>query len=600
MDKSARDFDETLALLQERGVLSESQAQALHLRKSALEHSIIREKQTTRMQRYEASSAEIIAAANFVDAEQSPLDENRITREIAESLGFDFIVIDPLKLDAKLITESFSHAYARANSLLPLKLVGDVLTIATSAFQNAGLLASVRSSQRLTCHFVAATKSDILRHINEIYSFKSSVRAAAIEQSSVQNPQTLLGNLEAFVSLRQVEDIDASDSHVVNAVDYLLNYALTQRASDIHIEAKREQSLVRLRIDGMLHTAYKLPVAVHAPIVSRLKMLARLDIAEKRRPQDGRIKIENAGKEIELRLSSMPVAFGEKIVIRLLDSAQFSIKLENLGMEANELAIYKNFIQQTTGLILVTGPTGSGKTTTLYSSLKAISKPSLNITTIEDPIEIINEDFNQVQVHNKIGLDFHSALRTVLRQDPDVIMVGEIRDEETAHMAVQAALTGHLVLSTLHTNDAASAVTRLLDLGVKSFLLSSALLGVVAQRLVRCNCSACVQNISLSPEDRAALNLRQSAHDKRDLVVKVGLGCPRCRQSGIYGQSAIFELMPVSTSLRKLIHDAAPADALRRCALADSMVSLRENAIRKLADGIIPFSEVVRVLGHES
>lgn len=599
-NRQQRDFEETLEVLQKKGMLSTAQAHSLRIRRGALEQIIAGREKHAGRSRYDASPAEIIAAANFVLPDQSPLNEVAITRCLAQHQGFEFITIDPLKLDPKLITETFSLAYARANCVLPINLEADKLTIATSSFDNAALLASVRANSRFRTQFVAAAKSDILRQITEVYGFKTSVKAAAIEQTTLLASNALLGNLEAFVSLRQVDDIDASDSHVVNAVDYLLNYALTQRASDIHIEAKREQSLVRLRIDGMLHTAYQLPIAVHAPIVSRLKMLARLDIAEKRRPQDGRIKIDNAGKEIELRVSSMPVAFGEKVVIRLLDATQTSINLEDLGMESEELGKYTNIIHKTTGLILVTGPTGSGKTTTLYSTLKAVAKPSLNITTIEDPVEIINEDFNQVQVQNKIGLDFHTALRTVLRQDPDIVMVGEIRDEETAHMAVQAALTGHLVLSTLHTNDAPSAVTRLLDLGVKPFLLSSALLGVVAQRLVRCVCSACASTTTLSPEECAALNLYQSTQQRRELHVQVGQGCPRCRHSGIYGQSAIFEVMPTSPALAKLIHDAAPTERLRASALSDGMTSLRENAIRKLASGTIPFSEIIRILGTET
>ena len=422
--------------------------------------------------------------------------------------------------------------------------------------------------------------------------------AAASEQTSaVQQVQLAIGNLEQFVSIRQLEEIDSSDSHIVNAVDYLFNYAFAQRATDIHIEPHRDQCVVRLRIDGVLHVVHTLPRVVHAPIVSRVKTLARMDIAEKRRPQDGRIKTEFQGREVELRVSTMPVVFGEKLVVRVLDAGKLFLNIDNLGMDDDEHEAFKRMISSKTGLILVTGPTGSGKTTTLYSALKCLSTTEVNVTTVEDPIEMVSEDFNQVQVQTKIGLDFAATLRTVLRQDPDIIMVGEIRDEETAHMAVQAALTGHLVLSTLHTNDAPSAVTRLLDLNVPPFLLSSCLVGCVAQRLVRQICPQCKKTCIMTEEQIHMLGLKQSSAQRHDLTNAYGEGCPDCRKTGMYGQTGIFEVLEITPTIRQLIHDAAETDKLTRAARSDGMRSLLESGIKKLASQQIPICEVIRVLG---
>jgi len=326
-------------------------------------------------------------------------------------------------------------------------------------------------------------------------------------------------------------------------------------------------------------------------------MLARLDIAEKRKPQDGRIKIEQGGREVELRVSTMPVAFGEKVVIRILDTQHLMQDLGSLGMESNELKRFEGFLGHTTGLILVTGPTGSGKTTTLYSSLRYLASPEVNIMTIEDPIEMVYEPFNQVQVHSRIGLTFDAALRNALRQDPDIIMVGEIRDKETAQMAVQSALTGHLVLSTLHTNDAPSAITRLLDLGVQPFLLASTLVGIVAQRLLRTICGECKTQTIMTDDQIAALDLKFPAKQKRHLPIRHGSGCPTCRYTGLHGRTAIFEVMPVDESIRRLINDASDSAEIMKTARADGMLTLKEVAIRKMAQGETTFDEVLRLVG---
>ncbi len=583
-----------LNLLQEQGLLTEEQIRLVKIRESTLRQRILLDKEVPGGRaRYQVSPVEVVAAAELQGSDGRRLNEDRIMEVLAAKVGMPFMKIDPLKLDARLVTDTFSRAYARHNAVLPVGQDGGRIILAISDPFNVVLQESIKRTLQFAPDFVLSSKTDIQRIITEIYGFRSSVKAAADEHRSEVN----LGNLEQYVSIKRVDEIEATDAHIVNAVDYLLHYAFGQRASDIHIEPRREFSVIRLRIDGVLHQVYQLPRVVHAPFVSRLKMMSRMDIAEKRRPQDGRIKTDDGGKEVELRVSTMPVAFGEKVVIRVFNPQNLLQDLPGLGLDGNELSLYSGFLAHRTGILLVTGPTGSGKTTTLYSSLRYLESNDVNITTIEDPVEMVYDSFNQVQVHNKIGLSFHSALRTVLRQDPDIVMVGEIRDEETAHMAVQAALTGHLVLSTLHTNDTASTVTRLLDLGVKPFLLSSTLVGVVAQRLMRRICTSCKQDAFLTEDQMIALELRFTGRQKRRLPIKVGVGCPTCRYTGLYGRSAVFEVMPVNENIRRLINERSDATELLRAARADGMLTLKEVAIRKLAQGETTFDEVMRVVG---
>ncbi|NJD91012.1 MAG: type II/IV secretion system protein, partial [Geobacter sp.] len=360
----------------------------------------------------------------------------------------------------------------------------------------------------------------------------------------------------------------------------------------IHIEPKREKSLIRLRVDGVLHNVHTVPKKLHPPMVSRIKLLARLDLAEKRRPQDGRIKTSHKGKEIELRVSTLPVAFGEKVVIRIFDPEILMQELDRIGFYPREYQLYSSFINKPNGIILVTGPTGSGKTTTLYSSLRALSSPEVNIVTVEDPIEMVMEEFNQVAVQSAIGVSFDTVLRNILRQDPDVIMIGEIRDRETAENAVQAALTGHLVLSTLHTNDAPSSVTRLLDLGVPSFLITSTVVGIVAQRLLRCICKECSQERQLSPDEIAYLQL-----DKPEVTVWEGAGCGECRGTGYRGRTGIFEILDFSDSVKEVITEKMDLAALYVAARNDGMTSLRQVAIRKMLEGVTTYEEVLAITG---
>jgi general secretion pathway protein E len=540
---------------------------------------------------YSVGEMEIIASFRFpVPGREGTLSEQMITECVARNLSMPFMLLDPLQLDYKMITGTFQGAFAERNMIIPVAKTRKRLTLAVANPFDTQMIESLRGYTGLEVDTVLSPKSDILRVIMEFHGFKKSVDQAARQ---FRGELTELGNLEAFSRMKAVEDIDASDKPVVQAVWFLFNYAFDQRASDIHIEPKRETSEVRLRIDGVLHRIHVMPKAVHRAVVSRVKTLARMDIAEQRRPQGGRIKTNFKEAEIELRVSTIPTAFGEKVVIRVFDPEVLMQEVEQLGMLPTEQELYEGFVARTHGLVLVTGPTGSGKTTTLYSTLQHLHSPQVNITTIEDPIEMVREEFNQIAVQPRIDLTFANALRNILRQDPDIIMVGEIRDRETADNAIQAALTGHLVLSTLHTNDTATSVTRLLDLGVLPFLLSSVCVGVVAQRLVRTICSNCKIDTFLTRDQ--VLNLNIKGGEGRQLKISYGEGCPKCRGTGYAGRTGVFEVMPINSKIRQLINEAASADEIKREALSEGMVPLRDYAIKKMAMGLTTYEEVLRV-----
>ncbi len=543
---------------------------------------------------YTVSEIEIIASFRFrpFEAElaegESVVSERVITKLIAEELDLPFREIDPIQLDYKLVTEAFGGPFAERHMIIAIDETPELLMVGIADPWNTDALAQVERFKRKKVQPVLAMKSAILQAIAEFHGFRRSMKAAAKEFSS-DLPD--LGNLEQLYKLQSLSEIDATDQPVVQAVWYILNYAFDHRASDIHVEPKREESFVRLRIDGVLHTIHRLPKVVHNAMISRFKMLARMDIAERRRPQDGRFKTSHNGQEIELRVSTVPTAFGEKVVVRVFDPGVLLQDLENLGFFRKELLAFQSFIHATTGLILVTGPTGSGKTTTLYSTLHTIANPRLNICTLEDPIEMVHESFNQMAIQRQIGFDYGKAIRHVLRQDPDVIMIGEIRDPETAQYAVQAALTGHLVISTLHTNDSSSAITRLTDLGVERYLLASVLVGVVAQRLVRKICPHCAENDWISEEQALALGIPGA--DGRKLMVKTGKGCVRCRGTGYRGRTGLYEVMPMTPRIMRLVQDGSPAQDIKREALNDGMLTLRDYGIKKLGRGETTYEEIL-------
>jgi general secretion pathway protein E len=545
----------------------------------------------------EVHPAEVLAAMGLSIGgdPRYPLNERTVMMALAKALNLPFVDLDPLKIDAKQAAALLSRPFARKHTALVIAADAANVTVAVANPLDTGLVDDLTNIVRRNPRLVIATPGEIQRLITDFYGFRGAVAAAEVQVSGGVD----ISNLEQFVKLTRVQEIEASDAHIVAAVEYILHYALDQRASDIHIEPRRDQSAVRMRIDGVLHTVNSLPKAVHGAVVSRIKTLARLDIAEKRRAQDGRIKTSRGDREVELRVSTIHTAFGEKLVLRVFDPEAVLRGLSELGMFDSQLAVADKFWSRPNGLILVTGPTGSGKTSTLYATLRAIASPEINIVTIEDPIELVVETFNQVAVQPKIGLDFAEALRHVLRQDPDVVMVGEVRDQETANVTLQAALTGHLVLATLHTNDSASAVTRLLELGVDPFILASTLVGVIAQRLVRLVCPNCRMDTFLTPDQMQIIGLDvqelEAQGEAPRLQVSVGEGCVKCRQTGLTGRTGVFEVLAVDDKIRKLIVSRAPSRDIMKQARNDGLMSLREAAIKKLAKGETTFDEVLRV-----
>jgi general secretion pathway protein E len=519
------------------------------------------------------------------------IGELEIAQTIAKDAGLGHVRIDTLNLNADLIESKVSRPFARRHRMIPLEMVNGHLRVAcANPYDIEGIDAFRRIAGR-DVELVVASEPDILKAITEFYGLRHSVKRAERDLTSGID----LGNLEQLVRMKSESEIESSDQHVVNAVEFMLQHAFDSRASDIHVEPKRDQSLIRFRIDGVLHDIQKMPKIVHAAVVSRIKTMSRLDIAEKRRPQDGRVKATRNGRDVELRVSTLPVAFGEKVVLRIFDPDVLLQDLEGLGFYPDELQTFNDFITRPHGIILVTGPTGSGKTTTLYSALKNIATRELNVTTIEDPIEMVYDDFNQTAVQTKVGITFAGALRHILRQDPDVIMVGEIRDGETAQYAIQAALTGHLVFSTLHTNDAASSISRLIDLGVERFLISSTLVGTMAQRLLRRICPHCTAERHLTPDEIATLRL--AVPQGKRVKVKEGAGCFECRGTGYIGRTGIFEILPVDEAVKNLVVHGADAPEIKREAIKNGMRTLRQSALRKLAEGVTTFEEVVRVTG---
>ncbi|MDD2318665.1 MAG: GspE/PulE family protein [Geobacteraceae bacterium] len=534
------------------------------------------------------SPAEVISSFNLEipGSNGKVLTEDDITKVIADMVGMPYVKIDPLKLDLEVVTSPIPRPFAMKHLLVPIAESGDTITVAVADPHANDEIEILMKLKRITIKRVLSSKSDILKILQEFFGFRASILSAQNEPSSTVD----LGNLEQFVRMKGHSEIDSTDKNIISAVEFILSYAFDQRASDIHIEPKRDISLIRFRVDGVLHIIHTIPKPLHLPIVSRIKMLSRMDLAEKRRPQDGRIKTNHREKEVELRVSTLPVAFGEKVVVRIFDPEILMQDLDRIGFYPREYQLYNGFIRKPNGIILITGPTGSGKTTTLYSSLRTLASPEVNVVTIEDPIEMVMEEFNQVGVQAGIGVTFGSVLRTILRQDPDIIMVGEIRDRDTSESSVQAALTGHLVLSTLHTNDAPSSVTRLLDLGVPSFLIASTVIGIIAQRLVRCICPACKRSRHLSEEESAYLGM-----DKKTYQVYYGEGCTACRGTGYRGRTGIFEVMDFTENLRSRLTERIELVELQEIARQDGMVSLREVAVKKMLEGITTYEEVISV-----
>jgi len=591
--------EKVCSILLKKGLISKEQKEEIFKKKDTLRQKL--EKLQMIRDASGGPSSRIINPITIIDIisflklerKDDPIkevDEETIFQALAEEWRIDYKKIDPLELDLKLVTTTIPRSFAMKHLVLPVAIQDGWLTVATPNPHNLEVMEDISRVSQLEVKPVVSSKSDIIKLIDEFYGFRRSI-AAAEEQFS--GPTIDLGNLEQYVKLREARDLPSDDRHIVNAVDHLFNYAFDQRASDIHIEPKRNISLVRLRIDGVLHSIHKLPKSVHGAIISRVKTLSGLDMAEKRRPQDGRIKIDRGqGVEAEIRVSTIPTAFGEKSVLRILDPDILIQDVGQLGMTSMDLVRYQQFINLPHGLVLVCGPTGSGKSTTLYSTLRYLSNEENNITTVEDPIEMVYEDFNQIAVQPAVGITFASILRNILRQDPDIIMIGETRDLETAQNAIQAALTGHLVLSTLHTNDAPLAITRLVDIGVPCFLIQATLTGVLAQRLLRKICPYCIETFEISTDDLVAMGIETG---KTGIIEpKRGRGCIKCRGTGYLGRIGIFEVLSFTEPIKDLIAQEDSVNMIRQAACKEGMVTLRENAIKKMLDGETTYQEVIR------
>jgi general secretion pathway protein E len=511
---------------------------------------------------------------------------------LAGRLKVPYLHIDPLKIDLTAVTNTMSNAYAERFRILPVAVDRLTVTVATAEPFVRAWADDLEEMIKRQVKFVFANPADIKRYLGEFYNLARSMKKA---QENSKGDISLARNFEQLVELGKHGHLDANDQHVVHIVDWLWQYAFEQRASDIHVEPRRDVGIVRFRIDGVLHQVYAIPQPVLIAMTSRIKLLARMEIVEKRRPQDGRIKtLSPEGDEVELRISTMPTAFGEKLVMRIFTPEVLVRDYSELGFMADDSERWEQMIKQPNGIILVTGPTGSGKTTTLYSSMRTLATPEVNVCTIEDPIEMIEPLFNQMQVQPIIGVDFASGVRTLMRQDPDIIMVGEIRDRDTADMAVQAALTGHLVLSTLHTNDAPTAITRMLDLGVPPYLLSSTVLGVMAQRLVRTLCPHCKKPAE-APDDESWRLITSPWRADKPASAMAPEGCLECRMTGYFGRIGLYEIMLMTPAVRRLVTRDANDRALREQAYKDGMKPLRVSGAMKIAAGLTTADEVMKV-----
>lgn len=571
------DWRRLLRWLHEDGIISSAMHEQTAQRFAAgdsIQHPLVR-----------LANAQLLHAKNG-----KPLDVDMLTEWLAGHIGMPYVRIDPLKVDVGRVADVMSITYAERRRALPLQFGLNEVTVATSEPFDLAWVPEIEAHTRKTLKMVVANPLDIAKFTTEFYTLQRSVRAAI--KTGEQSAQA---SFEQLVELGKTnKQLDANDQGVVQVVDWLWQYAFDQRASDIHLEPRRELSVIRFRIDGVMHTVYQLPPGVMNAMTARVKLLGRMDVVEKRRPLDGRIKTRNPqGDEVEMRLSTIPTAFGEKMVMRIFDPDTTVKNLDALGFGAHDAQRWESLVARPHGIILVTGPTGSGKTTTLYSTLRRLATDEVNVCTVEDPIEMIQPAFNQTQVQPAIDLNFAEGLRALMRQDPDIIMVGEIRDLETAEMAIQAALTGHLVFSTLHTNDSASAITRLTDLGVPPYLIGATVIGVLAQRLVRTLCPSCKQPDPGTTADTIdevikpwRLNGRVSAYKP--------VGCLECRMTGYRGRAGLYELLSVSEAANAFIHPHTDIAKLRKQALSEGLRPLRLAGAMKVAEGLTTIEEVLR------
>jgi general secretion pathway protein E len=519
-----------------------------------------------------------------------------LTEWLAEQVKLPYFKIDPMKIKMAEVTAVIGQQYAQRYRILPVAVTHDEVVFATSEPMIDNWRADLAHILRKEVQCVVANPLDVARYLMEFYGVTRSVRKAKDAKDGTKDTASKIINFEQLLELGKTASLGADDQHIVQIVDWLLQYAFESRASDIHLEPRREMSNVRFRIDGVMHKTFELPTPVMVAVTSRIKVIGRMDLAEKRRPQDGRLKARSpSGREVEMRLSTMPTAFGEKVVMRIFDPDIVVKEFAQLGFSKREGRLWEDMIAAPNGIVLVTGPTGSGKTTTLYSTLKRLATPDINVCTVEDPIEMIATEFNQMQVNNAIDLGFAEGVRTLMRQDPDIIMVGEIRDLQTAQMAIQASLTGHLVLSTLHTNDAPSAVQRLMDLGAPYYLLQGTLVGIMAQRLVRTLCPHCKRTDGKVDEIKWNALCYPWRADIPEFI-GVPVGCLECRKTGYLGRTGIYEMLKVSPTLRSMIHPTTEMAKFAEAARKEGMRPLRLSAATHVARGVTTIEEVIGVL----
>jgi general secretion pathway protein E len=570
------DWRQLVLWLQHDGVISLEEAQ----------------RTVTRCSQAESSQHPMLRLASVAmrrASDQKPLDVEALTQWLALRAGLAYMRIDPLKVDVGKVADVMSAAYAERHRVLPVQVTPTEVVVATSEPFVTDWVSEVERQSRRSVRRVLANPQDIHKFTAEFFALAKSVRSAQKSGASAGG-----ASFEQLVELgKSNKQLDANDQGVVQVVDWLWQYAFDQRASDIHLEPRREQGVIRFRIDGVLHPVYQMPMGVLTAMTARIKLLGRMDVVEKRRPQDGRIKTRNPrGDEVEMRISTLPTAFGEKMVMRIFDPDNTVKDLDALGFTPHDAQRWEALVKRPHGIVLVTGPTGSGKTTTLYATLKRVATEEVNVSTVEDPIEMIEPSFNQTQVQPQLDFNFAEGLRALMRQDPDIIMVGEIRDLQTAEMAVQAALTGHLVFSTLHTNDAPSAITRLMELGIPPYLINATVLGVLAQRLVRTLCPQCKERDETATREALAEVVKPWQINGAYKPYKP-MGCVDCRMTGFMGRMGLYELLVVSEGFKDKVNREPSIDALRRQAVSDGMRPLRLAGALRVAEGLTVMEEVL-------
>jgi|SRR5680860_496076 len=521
---------------------------------------------------------------------QGLVTEEDILRTMQSQLGLPSIDLNRLVVPEQIL-RLLPENVVRKYTVLPVEMSNAQLLVAMSDPTDYFAIDDLRLASGMMVKPCLAKKGDILRAIDRYYGRSEAEKAARDYSKQLGVIPVAASSQVASLSVAGMEAVDEESTPIIKFLNTIIENAVNNRASDIHIEPIDEELRVRFRIDGVLREIMRTPISMANPVVSRVKIMADLNIAERRLPQDGRISYLVGGKVIDFRVSTTPTMYGEKVVLRILDKSSVILETEALGLVGNDLKTFEELITRPYGIVLVTGPTGSGKTTTLYTALNQLNTPEKNIVTLEDPVEFNFKGVNQMQVNPKAGLTFATGLRSLLRQDPDIIMVGEMRDNETAQIAVRSALTGHLVLSTIHTNDAASSITRLMDMEIEPFLLSASILGIISQRLVRRICSQCVTQYEAGAKEHSLLGIPKETH----LDLKKGQGCIYCNKSGYKGRIAIFEVMQITAGHRQLIDRKATADELRNYAIAQGMTTLKHAATRLVLEGVTTIDELLRV-----